>query len=75
MRHSQDKNDITVFTLASLERLTRLVELAKSWDGPISAAVSVSKTTEIPLVVDAWLNTPEMRRNVDVHLVFDDKVT
>ena len=53
----------------------RLVDLAKNWDGPISAAMSISNiSTDIHIVLDAWLNTPEMRRNVDVHLMFDDKV-
>ena len=61
--------------MLSIERLSRLVDLAKSWDGPVSAAVAISNmSTEVPLVVNAWLNIPEMRRNVDVHLVLDDKV-
>ena len=64
-----------MFTILSIERLSRLVDLAKNWDGSLSAAVAITNmSTEIPLVVDAWLNTPEMRRNVDIHLVLDDKV-
>ena len=72
---SQNNGDITLFTVLSIERLPRLADLAKSWDGPVSAAVAISNlSSEIPMVVDVWLNTPEMRRNVDVHLVLDDKV-
>lgn len=58
-----------------MERLERLVYLAESWGGPISAAVSiVNATKEIPTLVNAWMNTPALRWNVDIHLMFDDKV-
>ena len=58
-----------------MERLSRLVDLANSWGGPISAAVVVNNiSADVPLVVDTWLNTPTMRRNVDIHLTIDDKV-
>ena len=58
-----------------MDRFERLVYLAESWGGPISAAVSiVNVIKEIPTLVNAWMNTPALRRNVDIHLMFDDKV-
>ena len=73
---AQKYNDITMFTLGSLDRLGRLIDLANVWDGPMSIAVSVSNSSnDIPIIVDAWLNTPAMRRNVDIHLLFNDEVT
>ena len=58
-----------------MDRLERLVYLAESWGGSISAAVSIANASEeIPTLVNAWMNTPALRRNVDIHLMFDDKV-
>lgn len=31
-------------------------------------------TEEIPIIFNAWLNIPEMRKNVDIHLLFNDQV-
>lgn len=71
----KDKNDITLFTLGSMERLERLTQLAKVWDGPMSIAIPISNSsTEIPIIFDTWLNTPGMRRNVDIHLLYNDDV-
>lgn len=61
--------------MGSLDRLERLIRLAKVWDGPMSMAIAVSNISEeIPIILNAWLSTPEMRRNVDIHLLYDDKV-
>lgn len=58
-----------------MERLERLVYLAESWNGPMSAAVAITNlATELPLLVNAWLNTSALKNNVDIHLIFDDKV-
>lgn len=58
-----------------MERLERLIYLAESWGGPISAAISImNMSDEIPTLMDAWMNTPALRRNVDIHLMFDDEV-
>lgn len=71
----QEYKDITLFTLGSIDRLERLVNLAKAWNGPMSMAIPITNSTEeLPIIFDAWINTPEMRRNVDIHLLFDDKV-
>lgn len=71
----QNRYDITLFTLISMERLQRLSDLVENWDWPISAGIAVTKPAiEIPKIVNAWLNNPKMRRNVDVHLLFDDRV-
>lgn len=64
-----------MFTVVSIERLERLVYLAESWNGPMSAAVAITNSaTEIPLLVNTWLNTSALRKNVDIHLIFDDNV-
>lgn len=71
----QRRKDISAFTIITMERLERLVLLAESWGGPISAAVSITDmSSEIPVLVNAWMNTPILRRNVDIHLMFDDQV-
>lgn len=58
-----------------MDRLERLSQLAKAWDGPMSIAIPIKEIYEdIPIIVDTWLNTPEMRRNVDIHLLFNDRV-
>lgn len=58
-----------------MERLERLVYLAESWNGPMSAAVAITNlATELPLLVNTWLNTSALRNNVDIHLIFDDNV-
>ena len=71
----KEKRDISLFTVASIERLSRLIDLAKNWNGPISAAVAVSdRTAELPEITAAWLSTPELRKNTDIHLLFNDNV-
>lgn len=58
-----------------MERLQRLVDLVENWDWPISAGIGISNSaTEIPKIMKAWLNNPKMRRNVDIHLLFNDNV-
>lgn len=59
----------------SFERLERLINLAKSWNGPMSVGVSVKDSKkELPIILDAWLNNEHMRRNADIHILFDDQV-
>ena len=59
----------------SYERLERLVLLAKSWDGPISVGMSIKKPkVELPMIINAWLNNECMRKNADVHILFEDNV-
>lgn len=68
-------NDITLFTVLSIERLQRLMDLLENWDGPVSVAIGITNAAkELPQVMNAWLNNPKMRRNADIHLLFDDKV-
>lgn len=64
-----------MFTVASVERITRLMELMENWDGPMSVAVEISDINEqLPVFMNAWLTTPKMRRNLDIHLLFNDNV-
>lgn len=61
--------------MASVERITRLMELMENWDGPMSVAVEISDINEqLPVFMNAWLTTPKMRRNLDIHLLFNDNV-
>lgn len=69
-----DKNDVTLYLILTVERLPRLVEIAERWEGPISAAIDITNTSQIPLVVKAWTNNEHMRQYVDIHLVYDDEV-
>ena len=69
------REDISLFTVISIERLERLVSLVEYWDGPMSVAVEISDVEEqLPQFINTWLTTEKMRRNVDVHLVFNDHV-
>ena len=41
----------------------------------MSVAISIAdRDTELPMITDTWLNTPELRINVDIHILFNDKV-
>lgn len=51
------------------------MELMENWDGPMSVAVEISDINEqLPVFMNAWLTTPKMRRNLDIHLLFNDNV-
>ena len=51
------------------------MSLVEYWDGPMSVAVEISDVEEqLPQFINTWLTTEKMRRNVDVHLVFNDHV-
>lgn len=64
-----------MFTIISIERLQRLVDLVNNWDGPISAGIGIKDASkELPQIMNTWLNTPRMRKNVDIHLLFNDEV-
>lgn len=73
--HTVVKNDITVYTVLSIDRLGRLIEMVDNWKGPVSAAISITSIDEIPIIVEAWMGNEIMRKYVDIHLVFDDQVT
>ena len=67
-------DDVSLYLILTVERLPRLVEIAERWHGPISAAVDITNTSQVPLVIKAWMENKYMREYVDVHLVFDDEV-
>ena len=69
-----DKNDVTMYLILTVERLPRLVEIAERWHGPISAAVDITNTSQVPLVIKTWMKNECMRKYVDIHLVYDDEV-
>lgn len=72
--HTVVKNDITVYTVLSIDRLGRLVEMVDNWKGPVSAAIAITDLDEIPQIMEAWMENKYMRKYVDVHIVFDDQV-
>ena len=72
--HTVVEEDVTVYTMLSIDRLGRLVEMAENWNGPVSAAISITDVNEIPKIMEAWMGNDVMRKYVDVHLVFDDEV-
>lgn len=64
-----------MFTIISIERLQRLADLVENWDGPISVGIGVKNiATELPQIINTWLNNPKMRKNADIHLLFNDEV-
>jgi hypothetical protein len=73
----QDAEDATIATILTTDRLGRLSQTAQVWGGPISAAVYINPkqfSSEMTEIYKHWMGTPAMRRNVDIHLVYDDDV-
>ena len=69
------REDISLFTVVSIERLERLVSLVEYWNGPMSVAVEISDAEEqLPQFIKTWLTTEKIRKNVDFHLVFNNHV-
>lgn len=69
---------VTLCTQLTPERLPYLEQIAKAWRGPISAVIYVGfrsdQSQELQTVGNFWDNGPtDVRSNVDLHLVYDDK--
>ena len=56
----------------SIDRFPRLVHLAKTWGGPISAAIYVRDQEEAVQIRETWQSEDSMRKWVDIHVVYDD---
>eukprot|EP00727_Mastigamoeba_balamuthi_P005379 m51a1_g1484 hypothetical protein (578) ;mRNA; r:295095-298048 len=67
-------DDISVYTMLTVDRLGRLEEMSRLWTGSVSAAVSLTSASDVAAVVAVWTRHEHMRRHVDVHLVLDDEV-
>ena len=74
--HSPHANDITLVTQLSPDRLHRIQQLAKVWNGPISAAYYVGHDTYNGLqqLLSLWKTSELVRKHVDIHLVSLDAV-
>ena len=69
-------HDITLVTQLSPDRLHRIQQLAKVWNGPISAAYYVGHDTYNGLqqLLSLWKTSELVRTHVDIHLVTLDAV-
>eukprot|EP01116_Phalansterium_solitarium_P010970 TRINITY_DN26577_c0_g1_i1.p1 TRINITY_DN26577_c0_g1~~TRINITY_DN26577_c0_g1_i1.p1 ORF type:complete len:611 (+),score=122.38 TRINITY_DN26577_c0_g1_i1:46-1833(+) len=68
-------DDVTMTTMCTYDRLPRLKQMAQAWGGPISAALYLEDLqTELPIVMKFWLANEAMRRHMDIHVVYDDKI-
>jgi hypothetical protein len=70
------KNDITLVTQLSPDRLHRIQQLAKVWNGPISASVYVGHDTYngVLQILSLWKTSELVRLHVDIHLVSLDSI-
>mmetsp|Transcript_20231 Transcript_20231/g.58034 ORF Transcript_20231/g.58034 Transcript_20231/m.58034 type:complete len:581 (+) Transcript_20231:143-1885(+) len=77
-RGSQKVGDVTIFTQLTIDRIERLEQMAKEFDGPISAAVYLgfngNISTEQEQLNEAYEQSSALKRFVDIHLVFDRKM-
>ncbi|ORY32815.1 glycosyl-transferase for dystroglycan-domain-containing protein [Naematelia encephala] len=63
------KDDITIFTLLTLERGDMFQRLVAAHDGPISVTIHLLSRDLITEVEDLYSSHPLMAENVDLHLV------
>ena len=69
---------VTLCTQLTAERLHHLEHIAQAWSGPISAVIYVGfrygMDQDMQRVIQFWDNgREEIRRYIDLHLVYDDK--
>ena len=69
---------VTLCTQLTAERLHHLEHIAQAWSGPISAVIYVGfrygMDQDMQRVIQFWDNgSVEIRRYIDLHLVYDDK--
>ena len=70
---SQDKENVTLVTQLSFDRIYMIEKIIKQWDGPISFAIYLSDTEVQSL--EAKLKEIEelnIRNNIEIHLVYSD---
>ncbi|RCI00633.1 hypothetical protein CU098_001212, partial [Rhizopus stolonifer] len=65
-----EKDEVTLITTTTFDTWQDLVRLTIYWEGPISAVVHVEEDDEaaIQKIKQEYENTPELHRNVDLHL-------
>mmetsp|Transcript_8918 Transcript_8918/g.26712 ORF Transcript_8918/g.26712 Transcript_8918/m.26712 type:complete len:624 (-) Transcript_8918:135-2006(-) len=77
LKRSDQTGTVTVCTQLTVDRLERLEALAKTFAGPISAAMYLgfrgNITEEMDVLLQFWESSTVLQRHVDLHVVFDDK--
>ena len=77
-RGNQKVGNVTIFTQLTIDRIERLEQMAREFDGPISAAIYLGfngNIAEEQEQLNAFYNQSEaLQAFVDVHLVFDRKM-
>jgi len=67
-------HQVTIATQLSVDRMDRLIEMSKVWNGPISATIYISPrvfTQMAQLIAEQYDRSETLRRNVDIHLYYD----
>ena len=77
-RGNQMVGNVTIFTQLTIDRIERLEQMAREFDGPISAAIYLGfngNIAEEQERLDVFYNqSATLQAFVDVHLVFDRKI-
>ncbi|KAI8370262.1 hypothetical protein BD560DRAFT_121087 [Blakeslea trispora] len=65
-----EKDEVTLITTTTPDTWEELVRLTIYWEGPISAVLHVKEDDELSIekIKQQYENTPELHRNVDLHL-------
>lgn len=72
--YDRKDSDVTLITQVSPDRISRLVDMATSWSGPISAAVYVKDEDEELPIIDELVDSSEpVRKFVDFHILYANK--
>eukprot|EP00164_Ancoracysta_twista_P002249 GFYU01002971.1.p1 GENE.GFYU01002971.1~~GFYU01002971.1.p1 ORF type:complete len:649 (+),score=146.51 GFYU01002971.1:144-2090(+) len=69
-----DPYDISIISQLSVDRLVRLREMAKLWDGPLSATVYIKDpASDLQAIEDLRNSIAAVEKNVDFHILYSDK--
>ena len=68
-----EKNDLTIVTHLTIDRLNFLIENSKSFKGPISASIFIKNPNELIKLMETYSNVFELRKYVTIHLIFRNK--
>ncbi|KAG2174977.1 hypothetical protein INT43_006039 [Umbelopsis isabellina] len=69
--------DVTMLTVVTEQTADHLVDLAETWQGPVSAVLHIESTSHMPPDTTAFLfqmrhlheSNPSMRAHMDIHLI------
>eukprot|EP01080_Neovahlkampfia_damariscottae_P010004 gene10004-2323_t len=68
-----EKNDLTITTHLTVDRLNFLIENVKSFKGPISASIFIKNNEELLQLMEIHSNNFELRKYVTFHLILLNK--